>query len=126
MPVTFFPARLTIRSSMMDMMDCVMPTRNARNGMLFTAEGTINIKNRKWADDFSPIDPAGYTWVDTAYTKAYLRHLFAADEFLGKQIASVHNLGFYLWLVEQARGHIKAGDFSVWKDMMVRKLDTRL
>lgn len=109
-----------------DMMDCVMPTRNARNGMLFTAEGTINIKNRKWADDFSPIDPAGYTWVDTAYTKAYLRHLFAADEFLGKQIASVHNLGFYLWLVEQARGHIKAGDFSVWKDMMVRKLDTRL
>lgn len=109
-----------------DMMDCVMPTRNARNGMLFTAEGTINIKNRKWADDFSPIDPAGYTWVDTAYTKAYLRHLFAADEFLGKQIASVHNLGFYLWLVEQAREHIKAGDFSVWKDMMVRKLDTRL
>ena len=109
-----------------DMMDCVMPTRNARNGMLFTAEGTINIKNRKWADDFSPIDPAGYTWVDMAYTKAYLRHLFAADEFLGKQIASVHNLGFYLWLVEQAREHIKAGDFSVWKDMMVRKLDTRL
>ena len=108
------------------MMDCVMPTRNARNGMLFTAEGTINIKNRKWADDFSPRDPAGYTWVDMAYTKAYLRHLFAADEFLGKQIASVHNLGFYLWLVEQAREHIKAGDFSVWKDMMVRKLDTRL
>ena len=86
------------------MMDCVMPTRNARNGMLFTAEGTINIKNRKWADDFSPDRSCGYTWVDTAYTKAYLRHLFATDEFLGKQIASVHNLGFYLWLVEQARG----------------------
>ena len=106
--------------------NAIVVTDNARNGMLFTAEGTINIKNRKWADDFSPIDPAGYTWVDTAYTKAYLRHLFAADEFLGKQIASVHNLGFYLWLVEQAREHIKAGDFSVWKDMMVRKLDTRL
>lgn len=109
-----------------DMMDCVMPTRNARNGMLFTSEGSINIKNKKWADDFSPIDPMGITWVDTAYSKAYLRHLFTADEFLGKQIASIHNLGFYLWLVREAREHILAGDFAVWKDMMVRKMSNRL
>ena len=109
-----------------DMMDCVMPTRNARNGMLFTSEGTINIKNKKWEDDFSPVDPMGVTWVDNVYTRAYLRHLFAADEFLGKQIASIHNLGFYLWLVGQAREHIIAGDFTSWKNMMVKKLDTRL
>ena len=109
-----------------DMMDCVMPTRNARNGMLFTSEGSINIKNKKWADDFSPIDPMGITWVDTAYSKAYLRHLFTAEEFLGKQIASIHNLGFYLWLVREAREHILAGDFAVWKDMMVRKMSNRL
>ena len=109
-----------------DMLDCVMPTRNARNGMLFTAEGTVNIKNRKWADDFSPVDPAGYTWVDTAYTRAYLRHLFAADEFLGKQIASIHNLGFYLWLVGEARRRIVQGDFARWKAQMVEKLDRRL
>lgn len=109
-----------------DMMDCVMPTRNGRNGMLFTAEGTINIRNRKWADDFSPLDPAGHTWVDTAYTRAYVRHLFTADEFLGKQIASIHNLGFYLWLVGEARAHIQAGDFARWKADMVGKLDRRL
>lgn len=109
-----------------DMMDCVMPTRNARNGMLFTSEGSINIKNKKWADDFSPIDPMGVTWVDTAYSKAYLRHLFTAEEFLGKQIASIHNLGFYLWLVREAREHILAGDFAAWKDMMVRKMSNRL
>lgn len=109
-----------------DMMDCVMPTRNARNGMLFTSEGSINIKNKKWADDFSPIDPMGITWVDTAYSKAYLRHLFTAEEFLGKQIASIHNLGFYLWLVREAREHILAGDFAAWKDMMVRKMSNRL
>ncbi|MHA3787964.1 tRNA guanosine(34) transglycosylase Tgt [Flavobacterium hauense] len=109
-----------------DMFDCVMPTRNARNGMLFTANGTINIKNRKWADDFSPIDEMGITFVDTEYTKAYLRHLFAADEFLGKQIATIHNLGFYMWLVREARKHILAGDFREWKDMMVKNMSQRL
>lgn len=109
-----------------DMLDCVMPTRNARNGMLFTAYGTINIKNKKWENDFSPIDPAGYTYVDTYYTKAYLRHLFAANEFLAKQIASIHNLGFYLWLVRQARKHILAGDFPQWKNQMVQQMNNRL
>lgn len=109
-----------------DMFDCVMPTRNARNGMLFTAHGTINIKNQKWKDDFSPIDEAGYTFVDTYYTKAYLRHLFVADEFLGKQIASIHNLGFYLWLVREARKHILAGDFLSWKQKMVNQMNHRL
>ena len=109
-----------------DMMDCVMPTRNARNGMLFTAHGTINIKNKKWENDFSPIDENGYTFVDTYYTKAYLRHLFAAEESLGKQIASIHNLGFYLWLVREARRHIMEGDFSHWKDQMVRQMNNRL
>ncbi|MDV6169801.1 tRNA guanosine(34) transglycosylase Tgt [Flavobacterium sp. DG1-102-2] len=109
-----------------DMFDCVMPTRNARNGMLFTANGTINIKNRKWADDFSPIDEMGITFVDTEYTKAYLRHLFSADEYLGKQIATIHNLGFYMWLVREARKHILAGDFRQWKDMMVKNMSQRL
>lgn len=109
-----------------DMFDCVMPTRNARNGMLFTANGTINIKNKKWADDFSPIDEMGQTFVDTEYTKAYLRHLFAADEYLGKQIATIHNLGFYMWLVREARKHILAGDFRQWKDMMVKNMSQRL
>jgi len=109
-----------------DMFDCVMPTRNARNGMLFTSEGTINIKNAKWKNDFSPIDPMGITYVDTDYSKAYLRHLFAANEFLGKQIASIHNLGFYLWLVREARRHIIEGDFKPWKEMMVKKMGTRL
>jgi queuine tRNA-ribosyltransferase len=109
-----------------DMFDCVMPTRNARNGMLFTANGTINIKNKKWEDDFSPIDEMGHTFVDTEYTKAYLRHLFAANEFLGKQIATIHNLGFYMWLVREARKHILAGDFRTWKDMMVNQMSQRL
>ncbi|NNK83266.1 MAG: tRNA guanosine(34) transglycosylase Tgt [Flavobacteriaceae bacterium] len=109
-----------------DMFDCVMPTRNARNGMLFTAHGTINIKNKKWEDDFSQIDEMGITFVDTEYSKAYLRHLFAANEFLGKQIASIHNLGFYLWLVREARKHILAGDFRIWKDKMVKQMDKRL
>jgi queuine tRNA-ribosyltransferase len=109
-----------------DMFDCVMPTRNARNGMLFTANGTINIKNKKWEDDFSPIDEMGHTFVDTEYTKAYLRHLFAANEFLGKQIATIHNLGFYMWLVREARKHILAGDFRTWKDMMVKQMSQRL
>ncbi len=109
-----------------DMFDCVMPTRNARNGMLFTAHGTINIKNKKWEDDFSPLDEMGITTVDTLYSKAYVRHLFAANEYLGKQIASIHNLGFYLWLVREARKHILAGDFAAWKQMMVRQMDKRL
>jgi len=109
-----------------DMFDCVMPTRNARNGMLFTAHGTINIKNKKWEDDFSPIDEMGITDVDTYYSKAYLRHLFAAKELLGKQIASIHNLGFYLWLVREARKHILAGDFTEWKNRMVKQMDKRL
>ena len=109
-----------------DMFDCVMPTRNARNGMLFTAHGTINIKNKKWEEDFSPIDDMAITWVDTMYSKAYLRHLFAAKEMLGKQIASIHNLGFYVWLTREARKHILAGDFREWKDMMVKQMNKRL
>ncbi len=109
-----------------DMFDCVMPTRNARNGMLFTAHGTINIKNKKWEDDFSPIDEMDITYVDTLYSKAYLRHLFIAKEMLGKQIASVHNLGFYLWLTREARKHILAGDFTEWKNKMVKQMDKRL
>ena len=109
-----------------DMFDCVMPTRNARNGMLFTANGTINIKNKKWEDDFSPIDEMGITFVDTEYSKAYLRHLFAANEYLGKQIATIHNLGFYMWLVREARKHILAGDFRPWKEMMVKNMSQRL
>ena len=109
-----------------DMFDCVMPSRNARNGMLFTSEGTINIKNKKWENDFSPIDPNGASFVDTSYSKAYLRHLFAANELLGKQLATLHNLAFYLWLVRQARKHILAGDFASWKNTMVRQMDKRL
>ncbi|WGK93712.1 MULTISPECIES: tRNA guanosine(34) transglycosylase Tgt [Flavobacterium] len=109
-----------------DMFDCVMPTRNARNGMLFTANGTINIKNKKWEADFSPIDEMGITYVDIEYSKSYLRHLFAANEFLGKQIATIHNLGFYMWLVREARKHILAGDFRPWKEMMVKNMSQRL
>lgn len=109
-----------------DMFDCVMPTRNGRNGMLFTANGTINIKNKKWENDFSPIDDSGLTFVDSHYTKAYLRHLFVADELLGKQIASIHNLGFYLWLVGEARKHILEGDFMTWKNKMVKQMDNRI
>jgi queuine tRNA-ribosyltransferase len=109
-----------------DMFDCVMPTRNGRNAMLFTDEGIIHIKNKKWADDFSPLDLNGTSFVDHRYTKAYLRHLFVAGEMLAAQIASQHNLAFYLNLVAQAREHIAAGDFGPWKESMVRKLDTRL
>ncbi len=109
-----------------DMFDCVMPTRNARNGMLFTSEGSINIKNKKWEDDFSPIDPMGITYVDTYYSKAYLRHLFASNEMLGKQIATIHNLGFYLWLTREARKHIIEGDFTAWKNKMVKQMNNRL
>lgn len=109
-----------------DMFDCVMPTRNARNGMLFTREGIINIKNKKWEHDFSPIDAKSDLLVDQVYSKAYLRHLIRSKEILGAQIASLHNLHFYLWLVGEARRHILAGDFSEWKETMVRKLDERL
>ena len=109
-----------------DMFDCVMPTRNARNGMLFTSNGTINIKNKKWENDFSSIDESGYTFVDTEYSKAYLRHLFKVNEMLGKQIATIHNLGFYLWLMREARKRIIAGDFHEWKEHMVKKMDKRL
>lgn len=109
-----------------DMFDCVMPTRNGRNGMLFTSEGIINIKNEKWKDDFSPIDPNGPVFVDSQYSRAYLRHLFVCGEMLGSMIASLHNLGFYLWLVKEARKHILAGDFSSWKNIMVTKLASRL
>ena len=109
-----------------DMFDCVMPTRNARNGMLFTAHGTINIRNKKWTDDFSPIDEMAITWVDTEYSKAYLRHLFSVNELLGKQIATIHNLGFYMWLVREARKHILAGDFLSWKTMMIAQMNKRL
>lgn len=109
-----------------DMFDCVMPTRNARNGMLFTSEGFINIRNEKWKDDFTGIDPVIGGYVSTFYTKAYLRHLTISKEILAAQIASIHNLTFYLWLVGQAREHILAGDFTVWKDQMVKKVSTRL
>ncbi len=109
-----------------DMMDCVMPTRNGRNGMLFTPEGTMNMRNRKWADDFRPIWEDGPTDVDRIYSRAYLRHLFIAEEILAMQIASIHNLAFYLWLVGEARRHIFAGDFHVWKEEMVTRLNRRL
>lgn len=108
------------------MFDCVMPTRNARNGMLFTKNGTINIKNAKWEQDFSPIDPDGESYVDSFYTKAYLRHLFKANEILGLQLASIHNLNFYLWLVKEARRRIIDGSFTAWKDEIVKKLVVRL
>ena len=109
-----------------DMFDCVMPTRNGRNGMLFTSRGVMNMKNEKWKDDFSPLDPEGTSFVDHHYTKAYLRHLFVAKEMLAAQIGSLHNLAFYLWLVTEARKHILAGDFSEWKDRMVKQMSVRL
>ena len=109
-----------------DMFDCVMPTRNGRNGMLFTRNGIMNMKNKKWANDFSPIDSESDCFVDQQYTKAYLRHLFVADELLAMQIASVHNLAFYLWLVKEARREIIAGTFATWKEVMVKRVSTRL
>lgn len=109
-----------------DMMDCVMPTRNGRNGMLFTANGIMNMRNKKWADDFSPIQEDGPSYVDRVYSKAYLRHLFIAQELLAMQIASIHNLAFYLWLVGEARRHILAGDFKSWKEEMIVRVTTRL
>ena len=109
-----------------DMFDCVMPTRNGRNGMLFTADGIINIKNKKWETDFSPLDLDGDSFVDKVYTKAYLRHLFVAKEILGLQIASIHNLAFYLKLMKEARKQILNGTFAEWKNVMVKKVSTRL
>lgn len=109
-----------------DMMDCVMPTRNGRNGMLFTRNGIMNMRNKKWADDFSPLDEGGPAWIDEVYSKAYVRHLFVSQELLGMQIASIHNLAFYLWLVKQAREHIVAGDFKSWKTDMVERVTRRL
>jgi queuine tRNA-ribosyltransferase len=109
-----------------DMFDCVMPTRNGRNGMIFTSEGIINMRNEKWKNDFSPLDPNGTSYVDTFYSKAYVRHLIVSKELLGMQILSIHNLAFYLWLVKEARNHIFAGDFSLWKSKMVEKLARRL
>ncbi len=109
-----------------DMFDCVMPTRNGRNGMLFTANGIMNIKNEKWKFDFSPLDEEGSSVVDHSYSRAYLRHLVTSGERLGAQIASIHNLAFYLWLVREARKHILSGDFSGWKDMMIPRLSTRI
>ncbi len=109
-----------------DMFDCVMPTRNARNGMLFTSEGIINIKNAKWKDDYSPIDPNGTSFVDSYYSKAYVRHLIISNEYLGKQITSIHNLAFYLWLVGEARKQIMDGTFAEWKNKMVKKVTQRL
>ena len=109
-----------------DMMDCVMPTRNGRNGMLFTANGIMNMRNKKWADDFTPIQPDSDCFVDQVYTKAYLRHLFISQELLAMQIASIHNLAFYLWLTGEARRHIIAGDFATWKPEMVRRVTNRL
>lgn len=109
-----------------DMMDCVMPTRNGRNGMLFTKNGIMNMRNKKWADDFSPIEIDGASEVDRMYSRAYLRHLFVSQEILAMQIASIHNLAFYLWLVGEARSHILAGDFKVWKDETVVRVMQRL
>ena len=109
-----------------DMFDCVMPTRNGRNGMLFTSEGIINIKNKKWEFDYSLLDENGTTWVDKTYSKSYLRHLFSVNEMLGRQIASIHNLGFYCFLMNEARIKIIEGDFLNWKNKMVKKLNNRL
>jgi queuine tRNA-ribosyltransferase len=109
-----------------DMFDCVIPTRNGRNGMLFTRSGIINIKNEKWKDDFSPIEKEGDTFADTTYSKAYLRHLYISKEILAAMIATMHNLGFYMWLLKEARNQITAGTFTDWKNIMVKKLMTRL
>lgn len=109
-----------------DMFDCVMPTRNGRNGMIFTSQGTINIKNKKWEREFTPLDPAITSYVDEQYTLAYLHHLIKADELLGLQICSIHNLSFYLWLVREARKHIIEGDYAAWKSVMVKRLAVRL
>ena len=109
-----------------DMFDCVMPTRNGRNAMLFTKEGIMNIRNKKWEDDFEPIEADGASAVDTMYSRAYLHHLFKASELLALEIASVHNIAFYLWLAGEARRHIMSGDFADWKPVMVKRVMQRL
>lgn len=109
-----------------DMFDCVMPTRNGRNAMLFTSQGIMNMRNKKWETDFSPIDPEGTASVDSVYTKAYLHHLFKAQELLALEIASIHNLAFYVWLTQEARKHIQEGDFASWKEQMLKQVQTRL
>ena len=109
-----------------DMFDCVMPTRNGRNGMLFTSKGTINLRNEKWKDDFSPLDAEGTSYVDREYSRAYVKHLFKAGEMLGPMIASIHNLAFYQWLVSEARKHLEEGDFTSWKSTMVKQLSVKL
>ena len=109
-----------------DMFDCVMPTRNARNGMIFTSEGTINLKNKKWRGDYSTLDPNGTSFVDYTYTKAYVHHLFKSNELLGKQIATLHNIRFYLWLIEETQKQLEKSNFITWKNIMTKKLDTRL
>ena len=108
-----------------DMFDCVIPTRNGRNGTLYTSKGIINIKNKKWEDDFSPIDEFNYSFVDVDYSKAYLRHLFTVNEILGKQIATLHNLSFFMWLMEESRKHILEGDFNTWKNKMIKQMDQK-
>ena len=109
-----------------DMFDCVMPTRKGRNAQIFTQHGTVNLRNKKWEMDFSPLDPDGTSYVDSAYSRAYVHHLFKAQELLALQIASIHNIAFYLWLMGQAREHIIKGDFCVWKARMVEELSRRL
>ena len=109
-----------------DMFDCVMPTRNGRNGMIFTRNGVMNMRNKKWENDFTPLDPEGISYVDTQYTRAYVRHLIHSDEMLGLEILSIHNLAFYLWLVGEARQHIIAGDFRSWKEDTLRRIMVRL
>ena len=108
-----------------DMFDCVIPTRNGRNGTLYTSKGIINIKNKKWEDDFSPIDEFNYSFVDVDYSKAYLRHLFTVNEILGKQIASLHNLSFFMWLMQESRKHILEGNFNTWKNKMIKQMDQK-
>ena len=108
-----------------DMFDCVIPTRNGRNGTLYTSKGIINIKNKKWEDDFSPIDEFNYSFVDIDYSKAYLRHLFTVNEILGKQIASLHNLSFFMWLMQESRKHILEGNFNTWKNKMIKQMDQK-
>ena len=109
-----------------DMFDCVIPTRNGRNGMLFTRNGIINIKNEKWKEDFSPVEADGDVFADIEYSKAYLRHLYISKEILASMIATVHNLGFYMWLVKEARKKIEEGNFAAWKNVMTKKLMQRL
>tara|TARA_B100001142_G_C14262207_1_gene627486 strand:- start:961 stop:1392 length:432 start_codon:yes stop_codon:yes gene_type:complete len=109
-----------------DMFDCVIPTRNARNGMIFTSEGTINLKNKKWKNNYSLLDINGTSFVDNTYTKAYIHHLFKSNELLGKQIATLHNIRFYLWLMEQAQEQLRNESFTSWKSIMIKKLNIRL